>query len=353
MQGVEVDERAAWESALANVNDRGGINGRTLEAVYTVYLPLGVAQAEAACVELVEDNEIFVGMGVTVVPESVLCYTELNGTPFIAVGALTEEIMSRSLEVVLTTDARVEDLRTAMIDLAESEGALDRPVAVHGDDRGAIEQAARELQSRGADVVSISTVSAPETDVQARVGEFEGIFERWRSDGAEVVINVGTTLDILSAMGRQEYYIDVYSADGGLFQYQPDEEREHEALRHVTAVVGTPNQGEDHGPTIACHDAWDSRHPDLLLDDNPDQVWIVGVSCAAVEMFAAVAGAAGPDLTRERLAPARDGLGTLDLAGVGEIRVGGDGPTGPTRAAVFRYDEEARFAAEDGAVPLG
>ena len=351
LAGIELDEMGAWESAMANVNDRGGVAGRTLEAVYSVYLPLGVAQADAACVELVQDNEIFAAIGTLIVPESALCYTELNGTPFVGVGTITEEIAGRSIEAVLTTDASVERLRIGMIDLAESEGALQRPVAVHGDERGAIESAVRELQSRGANVVSISTVSAPETDVQARVAEYEGIFERWRSDGAEVVINVGTTLDILSAMGRQEFYIDVYTAESGAFNYQPDEEREYEALRHVTSVTGAPSPGEEHAPTVACHDAFNTRYPDMNLTDHPDQSWIVGVSCAVVEIFAAAAAAAGPELTHESFAAAAGGVGVIDLPGFGEVRVGGDSP-GPTRAAVSRYDDEMGFYAEVGSVPL-
>ena len=351
LAGIELDEMAAWESAMANVNDRGGVAGRTLEAVYSIYLPLGVAQADAACVELVQDNEIFAAVGTLIVPESALCYTELNGTPFVGVGTITEQIADRSIEAVLTTDASAERLRIGMIDLAESEGALQRPVAVHGDERGAIESAVRELQSRGANVVSISTVSAPETDVQARVAEYEGIFERWRSDGAEVVINVGTTLDILSAMGRQEFYIDVYTAESGAFNYQPDEEREYEALRHVTTVSGAPGPGEDHGPTVACHDAFNTRYPDMNLTDHPDQTWIVGVSCAVVEIFAAVAAAAGPELTHESFAASAGGVGVIDLPGFGEVRVGGDS-SGPTRAAVSRYDDEMGFYAEVGSVPL-
>ncbi|MEO1056614.1 MAG: hypothetical protein AAFY28_06820, partial [Actinomycetota bacterium] len=220
----EFDDIAAWESAVANVNERGGINGRTLEAVYATFLPLGQAQSDAACVELVEDNEIFAAVGSLIVPEGVLCYAELNGTPFVgAVGTIPTEILERSSEPVLATSSTTESLQRAMIQFAESEGVLERPIAVHGDDQSAIEAATRELESRGANVVSVTLVSAPETDQAARLAEFEQIFERWRSDGAEVVINVGTTLDVLSAMGRQEFYIDVYSADESARQYQPTE----------------------------------------------------------------------------------------------------------------------------------
>ena len=349
---AEVDERAAWEFAIAYVNDRGGINGRMLDAAYAVYLPLGVVESDIACVELVEDNEVFAAVARLVVAEGVLCYTELNGTPFFGRGPLTDEVRSRSAEVAVATEATLEDIQLAMIDFAASEGALDRPVAVHGDNRNSIERTVDVLESRGADVVSISIVSAREDDVQARVAEFEGIFERWRSDGAEAVINVGTTLDILSAMGRQEFYIDVYSAETGVFLYQADEEREYEALRHVTTVAGTTGIDEAHGPTAACREAWDSRNPDMPFEDFPSQAEAVYVSCTAIELFAAVATRAGPNLTHESLAEALSETIVLDLPGAGEVRIGGDGPNGQSRIPIFRFDEETRLVVETGSVPL-
>ena len=349
-----LDERAAWESAAANVNERGGVHGRMLELVFVNYLPLGQAQADAACVELVEDNEVFAALGTLLVPEGVLCYTELNGTPFVGIsGSLTDETLERSVEVALSTDPSVSDLHRAMFDYAESEGVLERPVAVHGQDQRTVERAVRELGARGADVVSITTVSAPATDVQARVAEFEVIFARWRSDGAEAVINVGTSLDLVAAMGRQEFYIDVFGSEGGAQSYQADEEREFEAMRHLTMVAGAAPVGDGHEPTRRCEQAWDRRHPDLLLTDTPEQQFPVTATCAAIEMFAAVAEAAGPELTHESFKAAVGAADGVDLPLIGPARLGGERRSAPTHTNIVQFDEQQRLFVPVGRWPVG
>ncbi len=356
----ELDEIGAWESAIAIVNERGGIYGRMIEPVYATYLPLGQAQADAACIELIEDNEIFVAIGSLIVPEGVLCYTELNGTPFLGgTGALTQEIEARSLELALSIDAMTLTTHFAVIDFAEAQGEFERPIAVHGDNRTTIEAVVAELENRGATVVSMSVSSAPETDSAARVGEFEQIFERWRSDGAEVVINTGTSLDMLSAMGRQEFYIDAYAADASARQYAATtsgEEREFEALRHYTMVNGAPPVAYDdfsHEPTNVCREGWDRHNPDLPIADTVDQHGTVEGTCAVIELFAALAQEAGPNLTHEGFAAAAEALEVVDLAGARDVRIGGDGVSGPTSIAVWRWSEETGEMEEVDAVQLG
>ncbi len=349
------DPIEAFETAIAHVNDRGGINGRTLDAVYAEFLPIGQAQADAACIELVQDNDVFAVLGTLIVPEGVLCYTQLNDTPFVGIiGSLTQEIIEGGSEPAIATSALVADLQLAMFDYAESQGELSRPIAVHGDDRATIDWAADELRDRGTNVVSLTTVSAPGTDQAARLGEFEQIFERWRSDGAEVVLNVGTALDLVVAMGDEEFYIDVYASEGSAFNYTPEEEPELEAARRLTIVSGVPPLEEgDHGPTDACTEAWDSRHPDQVLASIPDQIFTVQSACAGIELLAAVAEAAGNDLTHESFAAAISVVEVVDLPQVGELRIAGDGRLGPTVVSVARWDDEELFFAPMDSVPLG
>ena len=56
------------------MNDRGGINGRMLELHPVTYLPVGTVESDAACVQLTEDEEVFVVVG-TALGDEVLCYT--------------------------------------------------------------------------------------------------------------------------------------------------------------------------------------------------------------------------------------------------------------------------------------
>ena len=359
IETADPDLVAGFETAIGTVNQAGGIHGRQLKAVYAEFLPLGTAASDAACIELVEDNEIFAAIGTLIVPEGVLCYTELNGTPYIGwLGSYTQEVIERSPEATIGIEATIERYITAMIDHAEIQGDLDRPLAVHGDDQGRIEAAVQELESRGANVVSISTVSAPEGDEAARIGEFVGIFERWRSDGAEVVINVGVSFDVAVAMAREEFYLPVYGAEGGASNYFPDEPREIEAIEQFTLVYGSADLPEDDPLNQACKDAWDAANPDrpfAVLDEDEfadEHLFAALGPCGAITLFAAIAEAAGPVLTHESFAEAAAELGTVRLPGFGDIRLGSPDIAGPVSVGVWRYGAVEDQFVQVGEVPL-
>ncbi len=359
IETADPDLVAGFETAIDTVNRAGGIHGRQLEAVYSEFLPLGTAASDAACIELVEDNEIFAAIGTLIVPEGVLCYTELNGTPYVGwMGSYTQEVIDRSPEATIGMEAPIERYITAMIDYAETQGDLDRLLAVHGDDQGRIEAAVRDLESRGANVVSISTVSAPEADEAARIGEFVGIFERWRSDGAEVVINVGVSLDVAVAMAREEFYLPVYGAEGAAVNFFPGEPREIKAIEQFTLVFGSPELPEDDPLNQACKDAWDAANPDrpfAVLDEDEfaeEHLFAALGPCGVIMLFAAIAEAAGPVLTHESFAEAAAGLGTIRLPIFGDVRLGPPDVAGPVSAGVLRYDAVEDEFVQVGEVPL-
>ncbi|MEO1055488.1 MAG: hypothetical protein AAFY28_01085, partial [Actinomycetota bacterium] len=111
-----------------------------------------------------------------------------------------------------------------------------------------------------------------------------------------------------------------------------------EAARRVTMVSGPGGVGDDHAPTVACVDGWDRRNPDRILAETPDQQGTVEATCGAIDLFAAVAEAAGPDLTHETFAAAIETLGSVDLAGSAQTRIAG-GTLGPLDVAINRWDD--------------
>ena len=57
------DYEAAYQALFDDINANGGINGRTVEATIVGINPVGTDSAEAACVQLTEDEDVFVAMG--------------------------------------------------------------------------------------------------------------------------------------------------------------------------------------------------------------------------------------------------------------------------------------------------
>ena len=66
------DQELVWQTYIDDLNDRGGINGRMVEAVYDFYSPIGTTEAEATCVKLTEDNETFAVLGGNLLGQSEL-----------------------------------------------------------------------------------------------------------------------------------------------------------------------------------------------------------------------------------------------------------------------------------------
>ncbi|MEM1335547.1 MAG: hypothetical protein AAGG08_19045, partial [Actinomycetota bacterium] len=64
-----------FAAALESINDRGGIAGRQLELFQREFLPVGDGAANQVCVELAEDEEVFMVVG-RLRDDQVLCFTE-------------------------------------------------------------------------------------------------------------------------------------------------------------------------------------------------------------------------------------------------------------------------------------
>ncbi|MDH4172071.1 MAG: hypothetical protein OEW42_21005, partial [Acidimicrobiia bacterium] len=57
------DQQGVWQAYIDDLNARGGINGRMVEPVFTFYNPIGNTEADQACLEMTEDNEVFAVLG--------------------------------------------------------------------------------------------------------------------------------------------------------------------------------------------------------------------------------------------------------------------------------------------------
>ena len=76
------DYQAAYTAAFDPVNEAGGINGRTLEPVFTPIVPASADQGTAACTELTDDKSVFVVLG-NYVDENAPCIVTTHETPLL------------------------------------------------------------------------------------------------------------------------------------------------------------------------------------------------------------------------------------------------------------------------------
>ena len=83
------------QAIVDHINASGGINGRTVEVIPRALDPLDAQSAQAACLELTEDTEVFAVLG-TLRRDEVLCYTEQHDTIAIVNADMTQERLDRS-----------------------------------------------------------------------------------------------------------------------------------------------------------------------------------------------------------------------------------------------------------------
>jgi hypothetical protein len=97
------DYEAAYEALFDDINAHGGINGRTLEPVIVPINPVGTAASDAACVELTEDEDVFMVIGFFL-DDGVLCPLGTHQTAVIG-GAMSPERLRRAQAPWVTNEA--------------------------------------------------------------------------------------------------------------------------------------------------------------------------------------------------------------------------------------------------------
>lgn len=88
--GFNVEEQAAYIRVFVdNINAQGGVYGRQIVPVFVSYDPTNQATSQAACLAATQDHEIFaaVDSGGGLNEQGMLCFTDQNRTPLIALGS--------------------------------------------------------------------------------------------------------------------------------------------------------------------------------------------------------------------------------------------------------------------------
>ena len=322
------DVEAKWRTAIDAVNDDGGVLGRRLEPVFATYSPIDTSSSDEACVMLAEDEEVFVMFG----PhrgDAVLCYTELNDIAAINTLEVSQEQMDRSLAPLISIDALPNRLIEIGIEAMADAGTFDGVgVGVHGDNgsEDQIETAVLALEDLDVEVRSQTVSTLTGEDVAAMEAEMELYAERWRADGAEVIVAVGsgghlqTSIGISRSGGAARMAITQPSADPDLFvQFGA----ELSALDGAVAVAPTTyadlfEAGDE--AVVACVERFEAASGETVVI-RPDVDEIANLTttiwaCQVTELFDVIATAAGPDLTNESLRRAIDELGEVAVTGV-------------------------------------
>lgn len=323
------DPQMVLDALVDDVNERGGINGRMLEAHLEVLIPFDATEGDAACVRLTEDVGVFAVLAPFVGPNADLntCFNARNETIVVGGQPTTEQLAESTapwISPTMFSDRRLTST-IALMDDADLLG--DRVgVAVTVEEQAVADEiVVPELEARGKEVF-VAVQNVDPVDALAGEAAWERFIELWRTEDVDSVLMVENTATFGSAqLARSDLDANYLIADTtallrGLGAFEGIEGSQ------LAGIIGSAGPSEQEAweldATQDCIDVFETAHPEIevvptteVAEGESDWYGNINVFCPPLRLFELVATAAGPDLTHESFVAAAEGLGEIELPG--------------------------------------
>jgi ABC-type branched-subunit amino acid transport system substrate-binding protein len=361
IDGEIIPSQQLYEAWVAAQNDAGGVGGRQIELVFRPFLPLGDAEAEAACVELTEDQQVFLAIGIFT-NDTPLCFTEAHETPYLGHFGHSAERDRRSKAPFVALEMSDERQRLAAIDVFAEEGALDGRVALYWDapDTTVVEEYVKPaLEEAGVDVVVETALDDLGGDQAAEDQALDVIVERMRAADPDVVLNVSGFFPPLVAFQRNGWLPDRVLSTSAQALAGPlaDSDVEPATAERVTVVAPyAPTRDElvDDAEVQRCVEEYNASDPEAPVDLDAAEVGFLDAlanECAAFRLFVLAAEAASDDLTPDSWGAGAESLGEVSLPGLALGSLGEDKHSVGDAVGRYGYDpDEGRMVATGPAI---
>lgn len=337
--GVSVEQqRDAWIGYAKEINARGGINGRAIEPVVVPYDPVNENSQRQACLKLTQDEKVFAVVGGFNFPVAVSCVTRENQTPLISGYPSTQdEIFAQASGRFVTMYPKASRMMAMMAAALDGAGKLEgRTIGIlnqqqndpGGKTSAALEQA---IEARGytvkrrADLSADSGTSASQVPVTVNQFQTDGI------DTVFVLAGVTTaTQFVQQADGqgyRPMYHLSDWANNNNDFTVQ-NMPRSFQAIG-VTHIMGHGNKVlpfEENAAAVRCREIHDKHSGRTLQPRGTAEYGATTQNCDSILAFERIARAAGPELTRARLAAAVPTAGSFPIANWAPGRFGSGKP---------------------------
>jgi hypothetical protein len=359
------DPQVVLDAIIADINDRGGINGRMVEGHLEVLLPIDPVAAEASCVRLTEDVGVFAVLApfVGLNTEVNLCINDLHETVIVGGQPTPEQLESSKAPWISNTMFSDRRLR-GVVQLLEDEGLLGDTVGVvvtAEEEAAATDVVIPALDALGKDVVD-AVLDVPQGDTQAGAAAWRTFIERFAVEGVDSVVMVENTgtfgASQLAASDLDAEYLIVDSAQlvgglGALGVLDPAE---------LAGVIGSGTASAEESWELAatqdCVRAFEQANPDIEVvpsadvpDGGSDWLGNIMIFCAPLRLFELAATAAGSELTHESFLTGAEGLGDIDIPGqlFASMGPGKHGAADAVRLTEF----DPTIGEDGGATPFG
>lgn len=333
--GLSVDQqRDAWIGYAKEINARGGLNGRMIEPVTATYDPVNENSQRQACLRLTQDEKVFAVVGGFNFPVAVSCVTRENETPlFSGYPSTQDEIFATSAGRFVTLYPKASRSMASWAAALDGAGRLKgRTIGIlnqQQNDPGAKTSAALEkaIEARGYPVKRRADLSA---DTGTSSSQVPVTVNQFKADGIDTVfILAGVTtatafVQQADSQGyRPLYHLGDWANNNSDFTVQ-NMPRSFQAIS-VTQIMGHGNKVQpfpENRQAARCREIHDKYSGRKLAARGTAEYGATMQNCDSILAFEKAARAAGPQLTRPRIAAAVASLGSFPVANWGPGRYG-------------------------------
>jgi ABC-type branched-subunit amino acid transport system substrate-binding protein len=344
---------------IAGLNADGGINGRQVELVQRLVVPVGTESSEQACRELIEDEGVFAVVG-TFLGDTGLCVTETYATPYFGGFGLTPERQERSQAPFLTTASNEADALGESVDYLVDNGQLEgKKVAVYSEAAGYSPELidtymVSKLEAAGVEVVANTQLTDTGGDLVAAGAELDRILQSFEAAGADTVLVAGGMIAFAPALERTDYAPQLIILNGqilapdaveGFAMTNPDE-----LIGALGVIEGVlPSEIQD-DPLLAECIEWINENSDLAVtpqdlltvDEAPESrdYRNLPALCGLFQLMRTVLTEAGDNPSAESILATLDGLSSFPVVGNPDASLSAErwGAGAPIR--LWEYDQE-------------
>lgn len=307
------------------INDGGGINGRTIDPIITSYNPADNAELQKLCVDWTQGNPgvfaVLDGVG-TYTGVNQLCVTEQGHTPLLSQWTTVSSFTQEASPYLWWTGPDDAGVLRALVSWGKAEGTIGGKAklgVIVGDrasDQDALHQSLLPDLRRIGVTPLIETIPAQTSESAATGSDATLVVEKLHQAGVSSVIPLipfNAFLPVLVAQTQQQYFPRLLLSDyensietslGLLGPFGKALNGQEGVTTETLGGIDDPRpyaQGGYDPGVRSCWTVWHKAYPETpkgnLNDDIEEQGPVQGW-CQEIHLFAAAAKAAGRELNR-------------------------------------------------------
>jgi ABC-type branched-subunit amino acid transport system substrate-binding protein len=357
------DYEASYRAIIDAVNANGGVLGRMIEPVFAPVDPVNPAANDESCVKLTEDNEVFAVIGFFQ-DDAVLCYVQDHEMAVLG-GVMNAARLAAAKAPWFTLERNADTQNTIGLEALVADGTFEGSkvaVAVGPTDEALLDAALPALADAGVEVVSSAVLEDTGGDAAATEQNVKVIAEKFRSDGADVVLVAGSAfLPFANGLAKTDFRPRLASTDYSSAASFTFSEGADTSVLDGLSVAGVAPFTFDDPEFQACKATIEAAVPGLEIVDGSQDPGLPGdyvsanAACDFVGLFVTIATKAGADLTYDTFRAAGESLGAYARSGSPTVNeYSAEHPDGDPAVYVYHWDSgSSRLVAETDAVDVG